>query len=318
MRASAHPVESYAPRELVVDPAQLGLITTTVVSALGSCVAHHNPERTSVRATIFLHGAAGSWTSWTPLLHTAAAHGHPIANPVLLDLPGWGEASLTEARGDEAIATLCELVKDLAEELGYTEWDLIGHSLGGFVALHMASLWPHRVLSVGMVSGTTFSVINSVTHPFRCFTELPAFTMLWRVMQVLSLGGRAGAAFVRATDFIGILGLLTFPLFRHWTRIPSSQRRALALEVRPRTFSVAALAVHGYDAAKHWARIDCPVRATKGDRDVFVTPEDFLALARVLSRATFTVVPDCGHFGNIERPHEVLIALGFLGSTVES
>lgn len=317
MDAAARSRSSYAPLTLITNPTFFGLTTTISVGAHGTCVAHHQPQRSSTRATLFLHGAAGSWTSWTPMLETASALGHPISDPVLVDLPGWGEAQLTDTRGEQAIATLCELVRDVVDKLGYTEWDLVGHSLGGFVALHMASIWPARVLSVGMVSGTTFSVMSSINHPVRNFPVLPAFTMLWRVMQLLALGGRAGMAFVKGTAAIGILGALTFPLFRHWTRIPSSQRRALAHEIRPRIFSVAASAVRGYDAERRWADISCPVRATKGDRDVFVTASDFVSLAKVLPSVALTVVSDCGHFGNIERPREVLIALGFPGFTVE-
>jgi pimeloyl-ACP methyl ester carboxylesterase len=70
-------------------------------------------------------------------------------------------------------------------------------------------------------------------------------------------------------------------------------------------------------AEKIWATIDCPVRATKGDRDVFVTACDFVSLAKVLPTITLPVVSDCGHFGSIERPREILTALGFLGFTVE-
>jgi len=67
----------------------------------------------------------------------------------------------------------------------------------------------------------------------------------------------------------------------------------------------------GYDADARWASIDCPVRATKGDRDVFVTPEDLDHLGRLLPSSVRTVIPDCGHFGAVERPRAVLRALGF-------
>jgi pimeloyl-ACP methyl ester carboxylesterase len=77
-----------------------------------------------------------------------AARGGNIAipNPVLIDLPGWGDAALTSrgedaaltSRGeDAAISAVCSLVKESAEALGYTEWDIVGHSMGGFIALHI-------------------------------------------------------------------------------------------------------------------------------------------------------------------------------------
>ncbi|QNE47081.1 alpha/beta hydrolase [Glaciihabitans sp. INWT7] len=304
-------VENYAPFELLSDPAALGLATTTVSSPLGTCVARHPARRTSTRATLFLHGAAGSWTTWTPLLQAAVADRIDLGDIVVFDLPGWGDASLAEGSVDDPVFAICSLVKDMAEELGYTEWDIVGHSLGGFIALHMASIWPQAVLSVGMVSGTTFSIIHSVEHPVRRFGELPGFTMLWRVMQFLALLGRAGPALVRGIGGIGLLRPATFPLFRHWRAVPRSQGHALAIEIRPRSFATAAAVTRGYDADSLWSRIECPVRATKGDRDVFVTQEDLDHLGRLLPSSLRTVIPDCGHFGAVERPRAVLSALGY-------
>ena len=304
-------VESYAPYELVSDAASLGLATTTVSSALGTCVARHPAQRRSTRATLFLHGAAGSWTTWTPLLQAAVIDRIDLGDIVVFDLPGWGDARLAEGPLDDPIHAICSLVKDMAEELGYTEWDLVGHSLGGFISLHMAAIWPQAVLSVGMVSGTTFSIIHSVEHPVRRFRELPGFTMLWRVMQFLATLGAAGPALVRGIGAIGLLRPATFPLFRHWRAVPRSQGRALAAEIRPRSFSTAARVTRGYDAETRWATIECPVRATKGDRDVFVTQEDLDHLGRLLPSSVRTVIPDCGHFGAVERPRAVLLALGY-------
>jgi pimeloyl-ACP methyl ester carboxylesterase len=304
-------LEAYAPFELVADAASLGLSVTTVSSPLGTCVARHPARRTSTRATLFLHGAAGSWTTWTPLLQAADADRIDLGDIVIFDLPGWGNALLADASVDDPVLAICSLVKDMAEELGYTEWDLVGHSLGGFIALHMASIWPQAVLSVGMVSGTTFSIIHSVEHPVRRFGELPGFTMLWRVMQALAALGPAGPALVRGFSTIGLLRPATFPLFRHWRSVPRSQGRALAEEVRPRSFATAAKVTKGYDADARWARIECPVRATKGDRDVFVTQEDLDHLGRLLPSSVRTVIPDCGHFGAVERPRAVLRALGY-------
>jgi pimeloyl-ACP methyl ester carboxylesterase len=304
-------LESYAPFELITDADALGLATTTVSSPLGSCVARHPARRSSTRATLFLHGAAGSWTTWTPLLQAAAAHRIDLGDVVVFDLPGWGAATLADTTVDDPVFAICSLVKDMAEELGYTEWDLVGHSLGGFIALHMASIWPQAVLSVGMVSGTTFSIIHSVEHPVRHFLELPGFTMLWRVMQFLAALGPAGPALVRGIGAIGILRPATFPLFRHWRAVPRSQGHALAVEVRPRSFVTAASVTKGYDADAHWTRIECPVRATKGDRDVFVTQDDLDRLGRLLPSSVRTVIPDCGHFGAVERPLAVLQALGY-------
>jgi len=294
------PAPAYAPLELRTDPAALALETTTVNDRGSTTVVRHPPTRTSTRATILLHGAAGSWTTWTPLIETADGS---MPNVLVLDLPGWGDAVLAEGA---TIDDVCELVRAAAEELGYTEWDVVGHSMGGFIALHMAALWPGNVLSVGLVSPTTWSVIESVAHPVRRFTTLPAFTMLWRVMRLMRSGG-----IVRFARRLGVLRLAVAPLFRHPLRVPRGVIDALAREVRPAGFSAAAEMTRGYDADVVWARIHCPISAVRGDRDVFTLASDFDRLRSVQPDARLTVIADCGHFATVERPAEALEALGF-------
>lgn len=312
--------EQYSPFELVTDAAALHLVTSSVSSPLGTCVARHPPVRSSVRATLFLHGAAGSWTTWTPLLQAAARADIDLGDVVIFDLPGWGDATLSEL-GDigqsghrdpsDAVLAVCSLVKELADTLGYTEWDLVGHSLGGFIALHMASIWPQAVRSVGMVSGTTFSVIDSVSHPVRNFRTIPGFTMLWKVMQLLAALGPVGDALVAGVGASGAFRVLASPLFRHWRQVSKSQGAALGREIRPRAFAAAARVAKGYDARALWGVIGCPVRATQGDRDIFVVQSDLERLETLIPGTVTTVIADCGHFGGVERPFAVLKALGY-------
>jgi pimeloyl-ACP methyl ester carboxylesterase len=310
-RITVGSAEPYAPFGLDADAAAAGFVATTVHGPIGTAVARHRVARTSTRATIFLHGAAGSWTTWTPLLRAAEERGTTIVNPVILDLPGWGDATPDPDSPALTIDIVSELVRDVALELGYTEWDLVGHSLGGFIALHMAAIWPQSVLSVALVSGTTWSVIESVNHPRRGLRTIPGFVLLLGVMRVLAPVQPVALAIVRGLRAIGVLRIASFPLFRHLSRIDATVVDALAIELRPRSFVTAAEVARGYDADTSWARIECEVRATKGDRDVFVTDADLDRLVRVVRRASAGVVGDCGHFGHIERPGETLDALGY-------
>ena len=301
--------DRYAPYPLVADAAEFALVSTTVSNALGSIVARHLPTRGSHRATLFLHGAAGSWSTWTPVLQAARESGAGVAEPVLFDLPGWGEARLDESTDSRTIDVVCELVRTAAFQLGYTQWDLVGHSMGGFIAMHMAALWPHNVRSVVTVSGTTWSLIESVEHPVRRFSTLPGFVMLWRVMGLLAALGAFGRALVRGMDAAGLLRVAVFPLFRHPLRVNASVIDALSREIRPLSFVSAVDITRGYDPARNWSDITCPVTAIKGDRDVFVRDTDLRQLTTLLPASHTMIVADCGHFANVERPGAVFRAM---------
>lgn len=299
-------MDGYAPFPLDTDAAAAGLATTVFSGGGATTVARHLPVRGSSRGTLFLHGAAGSWTNWTPLLAAAREAGTDLGEPVLFDLPGFGEAG---ADRDITVEIICDLVRDLALELGYTEWDVVGHSMGGFVALHMAALWPDSVRSVRMVSGTSHSVIDAVEHPWRGLRVIPGFVLFRAAMIAFSSVDRPARALVRFLARVHALVPFVTPLFRHTLRVDDSVVRALGTELRPRSFVMATLVARGYDADALWGGIRCPVMATMGDRDVFVTPRDLSELRRLVPGARTTVIADCGHFGNVERPREVLAAL---------
>ena len=301
----------YAPFPLEGNGGHFGLTRSAVSSALGTAIIHSRRTSRSRRATIFLHGAAGSWTTWTPLLAAANEGNLAIVNPVLLDLPGWGEATLSRSGELSLIDAVCTLVKESAESLGYTEWDVVGHSMGGFIALHMAAIWPECVTSVATVSATSWSLIEAVDHPVRRFWQLPGFVMLWRAMQLMAALGKPGAALARELGAIGLLRFAVAPLFRHPLRIPRSVIAALGREVRPRSFSTAVQIARGYDADGSWSRIECPVRAVQGGRDVFARARDLDRLGAILPDSHREIIEDCGHFALVEQPRRVLTAFGY-------
>jgi pimeloyl-ACP methyl ester carboxylesterase len=306
----------YAPFPLTTDEQRLGLITSRIDTALGAVTVRHGrrtrpgPATGGLGATILLHGAAGSWSTWTPLIAAADRAGAaPLTDLIIPDLPGWGDTPLAADESAETIESLADAVAEIAQALGYQRWQVLGHSLGGVVALELAATEPRRTRFVGLVSATTFSVIESVRHPLTRFSVLPGFTMLLGVMRVLSGLGRVGTGLVRTLDRLGLLRPLVSPLFSRVSEIDSSVVAALGAEARPRSFALAADRAGRYDAAGAWAGITCPVRSVHGDRDVFVNAHDDDRMAAVIDDLDMTVLEGTGHFAHVERPFDTLLAV---------
>jgi len=307
----------YAPFPLDADARHFGL--TTSVMRLGpgavSVAVRHGRRTDSDTATILLHGAAGSWTTWTPLLR-AAGHGDmaptdsDLTDLIIPDLPGWGDSGLPTDTSELTIETMAATVADIARALGYSRWTIVGHSMGGLIALQLAAAETGATVSVGLISPTTFSVIDSVRHPVLRFGLLPGYTTLLQVMRMLCFAGTWGHALVVGFARLRLLRALVSPLFRHPGRVPASVIAALAVEVRPRGFSLASARAGSYDAVASWSRIDCPVRAVTGDRDVFIAPSDRDRLSRVISDFSLVTLTGAGHFGHIERPFDIVHTLG--------
>jgi len=303
----------YCPFALSHDSGRLGLGTSRIDTALGPVTVRHGRRtatEASATATILLHGAAGSWTTWTPLINAAdRLPAAPLAHLIIPDLPGWGDTPLAIDEDAETIESLAAVVAEIAHALGYRRWQVIGHSLGGFVALELAASTPGQTTFVGLVSATTFGVIDSVRHPLTRFTALPGFTALLGVMRVLSACGAAGRGLAVGLHRVGLLRPLVAPLFSSVHRVGGSVVAALAAEARPRSFALAANRAGRYDADASWARIQCPVRSVHGDRDVFVGTDDDRQLAGVIDDFEVTVLTGTGHFGHVERPLDTLKAL---------
>lgn len=102
---------------------------------------------TETPATVYLHGAGLNAHAWDPVV--LARNRSAIA----LDLPGHGHSDWREDR-DYSPRLLASTVIDVVDALGLDSFDLVGHSLGGLVALEVAAAAPDRVQTAAIVDTT--------------------------------------------------------------------------------------------------------------------------------------------------------------------
>lgn len=268
----------------------------------------HVGPRTGGPALLLLHGAAGSWTTWQPLL---AACGD-TSDVVAVDLPGWGDSgTLTAGSAEEVVDALVACL----HAMGYASWVVVGHSLGGFLALDLAARHPDETRGVVLVSPSGAAVVDAIRRPVRGGLRLPAFAGMLALMRVLAVFGPAGRAFVRFVGTLGLLPLLTAPLFAG--RPDTAVAEAFADEVRPRSFARAARLAAAYDRSR-WEAIACPVRSVRGAHDVFARDADTADLAARIADFREDRLSGAGHFAHIERPAAVLRALGAVRDVARS
>lgn len=289
---------------LATDGRALGLRRRVIRTSAGNVVARVG-EATGDTATILLHGAAGSWTTWTPLLRAAARSGAPLSDVIAIDLPGWGE---TRPSAGTDVTLLSGAVREIAEALGYRRWVVVGHSLGGFLGLDLAARTPRRTAAVLLISPSGPAVLRTIRRVIRGGIALPGFAGMLLTMRLLAAMGAFGAQLARALHRAGMLGALSAPLFAAPDRVHPSVLDALAAEVRPRAFADAARAAAAYDETS-WGSIDCPVRSLRGERDVFVADTDAAGFARLIHDFAQTTIPGAGHFAAVEQPEAVLDVL---------
>jgi pimeloyl-ACP methyl ester carboxylesterase len=291
--------EPYAPFPVVADRHRWRLTRSVVPTAVGPVVVHH---RTGRDPLLLLHGVAGSWTTWTPLLR--AAEGAEDRGLVLVDLPGWGSSPAPAVPLD--VDGTARVLTTVLDTLGVASVDVVGHSMGAFVAMHLARTARLRVRSVALVSGTTVATADAARHPLRGIRTLPAFTLL---RAGLTITGEAARPLLRGVARTGLLPLVASPVFTHVRRLDQSVLDAFVDELRPTGFTAAARAAADYDL-DGWRTVTCPVTAIAGRDDVFARVTDLDALRALLPQVRTVLLERCGHFAHVEHPVAVARALG--------
>lgn len=99
-------------------------------------------------ATVLIHGLGGFAESWRDTLVALAPHARVIA----LDLPGFGQSAKPQRA--YTLGFFAQAVDGLLEALEVERVRLVGHSLGGGVALAFALARPERVERLALLAAT--------------------------------------------------------------------------------------------------------------------------------------------------------------------
>ena len=95
---------------------------------------------------VLIHGITGSSDTWGDLMEELS-ESYTVVAP---DLLGHGQSA--KPRGDYSLGAYASGIRDLLAALGHDRATIIGHSLGGGVAMQMAYQFPERVERLGLVS----------------------------------------------------------------------------------------------------------------------------------------------------------------------
>ena len=153
---------------------------------------------------VLIHGITSSSRTWERVLPALAEH-HTVLAP---DLLGHGESA--KPRGDYSLGAYASGVRDLMVALGHTRATVVGHSLGGGVAMQLAYQFPERIERLALVSsgglGREVSLIlRAATLPGSEYV-LPLLCAPVLRDAVRTLGRAAGAVGLKpGTDLQGTL-----------------------------------------------------------------------------------------------------------------
>jgi pimeloyl-ACP methyl ester carboxylesterase len=238
---------------------------------------------------VLLHGIGLTRASWDPVIPALAERFEVIA----VDLPGFGESEPLPPAVEPHPAALAGAVAGLLDELQISRPNLVGNSLGGWVALELAALRPAATVTLLSPAG-----LWRANTPLYSLVSLRAIRWLCRhAARLLNplVGSRPGRALV----FAQILG--------RPARITPDQARA---------------AIHatgtcpGYDAVlRATARrryrsggrpVQAPVTIAFGSRDRILLKRQSRHLDELPPGTRVGRLPGCGHVPMTDDPDAVV------------
>ena len=105
-----------------------------------------------------IHGMGSAATAWKPLTPYLLDR----FNVITLDLPGHGESGFTQGQAMDPISVAEQVVKEIENVFGSIEFDLVGNSWGGWIALEMAARFPEKIGSVTALAPAGFWLASYV------------------------------------------------------------------------------------------------------------------------------------------------------------
>src|SRR6201997_5042760 len=147
-------------------------------------------------ALLLIHGIGDNSTTWDGV-HAKLAQRFTVIAP---DLLGHGKSD--KPRADYSVAAYANGMRDLLSVLDIERVTLVGHSLGGGVAMQFAYQFPHLVdrlilVAAGGVTKDVNVVLRLASLPMG--SEALALLRLPLVLPAVQLAGRAGGPLLGST-----------------------------------------------------------------------------------------------------------------------
>ncbi len=276
-----------------------GMVHRTLASADGGEV--HVVERGEGRTFLLLHGVTNSTLVWHYQLLDLVAAGYRV---VAVDLRGHGESRA----GDDGF-TLAAMARDVfqvIEALGLRETVVVGHSMGGMVALKLLADHPELVTdgavsSIALVSTSASPVLGNGV-PAAAAQMVRVLTPVAGRGHVRAMGGRAQRR-KPPGDVAAVYSRLAFgsnPSVTHVERL-----RAMSSAVPAPIAGHLIETLLNLDVRAVLPLIAAPTLVVVGTRDLLTPVWHSRYIVRHIPVAELHVLPQCGHMVMFERRAEL-------------
>jgi pimeloyl-ACP methyl ester carboxylesterase len=253
---------------------------------------------------LLIHGMAGTCVNWESVIEPLAVDRTVIAP----DFPGHGASA--PGGGDYSLGGLASGLRDLLLALGHERATLVGHSLGGGVAMQFTYQYPEMVERLALVSS---GGLGPDVSPLLRAAALPGADLF--ISATAGLGSRIGSVVGRGFGAIGMRPSADLAeITRGYATLSDPERRKAFLATLRSVVGTEGQRIAALD--RLYLAEALPLLIVWGENDPIIPVEHAREAHAQLPGSRLEIFSATGHVPMLERPGRFIATLQrFLAET---
>jgi pimeloyl-ACP methyl ester carboxylesterase len=247
---------------------------------------------------VLIHGMLNSSSHWQSVARRLATQ-HTVVAP---DLIGHGDSAAP--RGDYSLGAHAAAIRDLLTAIGIERATIVGHSLGGGVAMQFFYQFPQRVERLALISS---GGLGHEVGPMLRTAALPGTSALLSLTihprllaGIREAGGRMRARGMTSGAYLEAIARALWPLQNAGAREAFLQTLRSVIDVRGQRVSA---------SDRLYLLESIPTLIVWGERDHTIPLKHGRAAHLAMPHSHFRTLPRAAHFPNLEDPAGLAAAL---------
>jgi pimeloyl-ACP methyl ester carboxylesterase len=240
---------------------------------------------------LLIHGITGSSAQWETTMELLESDYTVIAP----DLLGHGESA--KPRGDYSLGAYASGLRDLLAWLEMPAATVVGHSLGGGIAMQFAYQFPERCERLGLVnSGGLGREVNLLLRA----AALPGAEL---VLPLIAANWTRSVG-LAVSDFVGRLGLRVgsdiAEMSRGYASLIDGEARSAFLHTLRAVIEPGGQRVNAAD--RLYLAEEVPTLIVWGERDPMIPVKHAYTAHEAMPGSRLEIFPGAGHFAQLDEP----------------
>jgi pimeloyl-ACP methyl ester carboxylesterase len=245
-------------------------------------------------AILLVHGMAGSSHTWREILPRLAKNYRVIAP----DLLGHGQSA--KPRTDYSLGAFAVGLRDLLDELGVDSATVVGHSLGGGIAMQF--LYQHPDYCRRLILISSGGLGQDVGWILRLLSAPGAELVMPVIAPKFVL--RAGDSVKSWLSSMGLRSPRGAEIWSSYSSFSDAQTRESFLRTLRSVVDYRGQSVSALNRLQ--LKADLPTLAIWGSDDTIIPVDHAYAALEARPDCRLEVLPDVGHFAHVEAPTQVV------------